>query len=665
VERRIALRGAALGAAGGLAVAAAVGLAGLDRWWVGLGVALIGILISLLIHRTRNTPPALLIERRAPASRNLLITAHELATSPKQGYVPSLVFSEATRLVERLDPAEFFPARNALGALAAATAVWLLIITRHALPVNVPGLNSPMSSSAAPAVQSFSVTVTPPPYTGRKAETFRDPSRIEALAGSRITFGIRANADRLALETLDSRDTLAATDGRFSPVLTATADGFISVQPLAGVRAGTRRLIGLTVLPDAAPQVKITAPGHDLLLPDGKRSIALSIDAEDDIGLASLKLRYTKVSGSGERFTFTEGEVPLSLSRTDARRWKAAATWKLDPLALDAGDMVVYRAVVADARPGVPPIESDAFIAEIASPGGEAAPGFAVDPEQDRYAVSQQMVILKTERLIAKRASLSTEDFQNESAQIAAEQRKVRAEFVFMLGGELADDPSLSASMTDLNEEAEAEGEADLLAGRAANAGHIALLRAIRAMSRAAASLTTNEPTTALPYERTALTALESAFSRARILLRALTTRERLDLSRRMTGSLTDAVRDIRPRAEPQLDSRTTALRRVLAEIAAGPSSAQASELAERVLRIDASSKAMQGVADQLNRAAGALSSNLGEDAKKSLDQAATALAAELRSGLPASPHEAAGAADARLNGALADALRRNAGARP
>jgi hypothetical protein len=480
-----------------------------------------------------------------------------------------------------------------------------------------------------------------------------------------LTFAIRANADHLALETLDSRDTLAASDGRFSPALTATADGFVALQPLAGVRPGARRLIGLTVLPDVSPQVKITAPGHDLLLPDGKRSIALAIDAEDDIGLASLKLRYTKVSGSGERFTFTEGEVPLSLSRLDARRWKATATWKLDPLALESGDMVVYRAIVADARPGAVPTESDAFIAEIASPGGEAAPGFAVDPEQDRYAVSQQMVILKTERLIAKRASLSTEEFQNESAQIAAEQRKVRAEFVFMLGGELADDPAAAASMTELNEEAEAEGEADLLAGRAANAGHIALLRAIRAMSRAAASLTTNEPATALPYERTALTALESAFSRARILLRALTTRERLDLSRRMTGSLTDAVRDIRPRAAPQLDSRTTALRRALAEIAAGPSGAQAAELAERVLRIDASSKAMQGVADQLNRAAGALSTNRNDDARQALDRAATALAGELRTGLPASPIDVGSAADARMNGALADALRRNTGARP
>src|SRR6202008_277805 len=116
--------------------------------------------------------------------------------------------------------------------------------------------------------------------------------------------------------------------------------------------------------------------------------------------------------------------------------------------------------------------------------------------------VSQQMVILKTEQLIAKRGTVSAEDYGAEAQQIAAEQRKVRAEFVFMLGGELADAPDVAASMTEINEEQEAAGEEDVLAGRNANAGHIALLRAIRAMSRAAAALTVTKPDTALSHEK-------------------------------------------------------------------------------------------------------------------------------------------------------------------
>ena len=100
------------------------------------------------------------------------------------------------------------------------------------------------------------------------------------------------------------------------------------------------------------------------------------------------------------------------------------------------------------------------------------------------------MVIQKTQQLIAKRSTVAADAFAAEAQEIAVEQRKVRAEFVFMLGGELADAADPAANLNDLNEEAEAEGEGDLAAGRNANAGHVALLRAIRAMSRASTALT-------------------------------------------------------------------------------------------------------------------------------------------------------------------------------
>jgi len=261
--------------------------------------------------------------------------------------------------------------------------------------------------------------------------------------------------------------------------------------------------------------------------------------------------------------------VPLTVMRSGDRAWTARATWPLDALGLEPGDMVVYRAVAADRRPAGGSAESDSYIAEILAPGGVAAPGFAADFEQERYAVSQQMVIVKTERLIARRAAMSPTDFADQSQQLAAEQRKVRAEFVFMLGGELADAPDVAASMTDINEEEEAGRESDLLAGYNANAGHVALIRGIRAMSRAAASLTTGDPSAALPHERVALDQIERAFSHSRILLRALATRERLDLSRRLSGSLTDALSDVRPVADAKRDAASVTLRRALSDVSA------------------------------------------------------------------------------------------------
>src|SRR5262249_37686086 len=161
-------------------------------------------------------------------------------------------------------------------------------------------------------------------------------------------------------------------------------------------------------------------------------------------------------------------------------------------------------------------------------------------------------------------------------------------------------DPDADPNM--LNEEAEAEGEMDLAAGRNLNRGRVALQQATRSMSRAAASLTDVDLATALTHERAALVQLERAFSRTRILLRALTQRERLDFTRRLTGTLTDAARTSRPSTDPEPDTRALALRRALAGIAslagaqtfASDASSRASLLAESVLRIDPSSKALQ-----------------------------------------------------------------------
>jgi hypothetical protein len=670
--RRLAWISAAEGAAAGLCVAIVAIVVRIPRWpptsadvWLGAALALAGALVEVTRSRGKRRRAAYAIERRSPDCRNLLITAAELDTHAVTERVAQAVYARAAQLIAHLDLATLFPARDGVAPLAVVAAVWGLLLgawrpaaeASHALGVGDRGVG----------VTRVDVVVTPPAYTRRSAQTLHDPARIQALAGSRIQLTVRARATELVVETLRGRDTFGATNNEFMADVTADADGYVALEPRSGANTGPRRLIGLTVTPDNAPRVRITAPGNDLRLQGPKQSIDIAVDAGDDIGLASLTVRYTKVSGSGERFTFTEGELPITVTRASAQAWSGRAHWNLETLGLAPGDMVVYHAVATDHRPGGTPSESDSFIAEVPAPGGNAAPGFDVDPEQERYAVSQQMVILKTERLTARKAQMSAEDYANAAAEIAAEQRKVRAEFVFMMGGELADAPDIT-NMTDINEEAEANGEDDILAGRNANQGRVALLRAIRSMSRAATSLTTADLPAALPHERAALTQLERAFSHARIILRALTEHERLDLSRRLTGPLAAASPATRPRAEAEPERRVIELRRALADVAALASGstldgAGVSALAERVLRIEPSSREIQQVADRLSQAATELSRGDASEARRSLDESTRNIATALRAKLldaPARVNEGLGA----LNGALTDALRRPAGSR-
>ena len=689
--RRIALlQGAAAGAASAAAILLVrflIATATRDGSELSQGVAALvvslpiatGIAVAFLRSRHARDGAAAMVERRAPHCRNLLVTADELRRAPNASAVApdiaSLVARQASALARTVDVDALFPSRNAWRQLAVASALLVLALFLPRARAELRSVVSAVTGAATTpgdAIDRIDVTVVPPAYAGGSGQRVTDPARVEALVDSRIRLTVRANAGTVRVTTAEGaipvRPSASGADGAFDAEFRVTGDGFIVVEAADSTGARGRRLIGVTARRDNAPRVRVVTPARDLVLQNASQTIALAVEADDDLALASLRLRYTKVSGSGERFTFEEGEVPLQVARRSGRAWSARANWNLASLALVTGDMVVYRAVAADRRPGAPPSESDAFIAQLLSKEGDAAPGFAVDPDEERQALSQQMVILKTERLMARQRTMPPAAFAEEAQNLAVEQRRVRAEFVFMMGGELAEEITAENSMGDLDETHEAESESDLSAGRMANQGRTALLAAIRAMSRAATALNAGDLARALPEERNAVTQLERAFSRSRYLLRALTQREQLDMTRRGTGSLTDASRDVRPVVVADRDTRVVALRAALADLtgagndlarsrteaSAGDVGMRLSTAAERVLRTDPSSPALQKVAESLNAASRAVASGR-DDARAHLDRATSALSAVLGEEAGAPARAGASLEGRRLQGALSD----------
>jgi hypothetical protein len=662
----MALRGAAIG----FAVATGLTVVG---WPVAEGLPtllLLGVLAGVggglrraVVRRSTHRMAAAAIEARTSEGHNLLITASELlAGATVDPYVASLVYRQAANLTTELTLPALLPYRAAMQRTALACCCWGAAVAWRTTVV--PGMDATAAERAPAAIRDVTVTITPPAYLGQRARTLRNPGRIVVLRGSRVAIVAHANADAVSLETLAGREVLIRGGNNFTGAITATTDGFLAFDPArADGTHGDRRLIGLTVLDDRPPTVVVRAPGRDLHFPDAARTVAIAIDADDDFALASLKLRATTISGSGERFTFAERDVPIAITRRDASHWTATSSWRLAALGLEPGDMVVYRAVATDRRPGAPPVESDAWIVEITAPGSLAASGFAIDPEQDRYALSQQMVILKTERLLTGKGRLSAEAFADSAAQIGMEQRRVRAEFVFMMGGEVDDGHGQGEeiSQTDLNEVAEAEGEDELAAGRLQNAGRLALVRGIRNMSRAATLLGTDDVPGALREERKALAEIEQAFSHSRIILRALTQRESLDPARRLTGALADAASSTDDRLVPPSDAKAAATRRLLAELSAlplTPPAAAVSALAEAALRIDPADKALQSVTAGLVEAAAALGRGANTAGTQALDRVTTRLAAMLGTDAPRAGGGAGGTEVRRLRGRLADGAR-------
>lgn len=662
------LQAAATGVAIGLTVAAPIVLFALLNGvsvritvFTGLAVAMAGALIAWArLDRTEGAAAAA-IEAKAPQCRNVVVTAAALLKD--QGHTPTTVFRvvmfDAAEVARTLSPRALMPWTRPAGHVSAGALIFAsaFLVTIPGAAALLPGLAT--EASSAPSVKSVRATMTPPAYTGLPVETVSNPERLTALAGSQVALVIAGGGTRMSVETADGAS--AATrnaDGDFTASMTVNADGFVAITPFddAGV-AGPRRLVGITATPDRPPVPRVTLPGKDLFLREATEQLKIAVEANDDLSLRSLKLAYTKVAGVGESFTFTEGETPLAITRASSRQWSGSGTIDLAAMSLEVGDMIVYRAVAADGRPGAKPIESDAFIVEIVSASEAMAEGFAIDDTRDKYALSQQMVILKTERLIAKtvaRPAPSPDVVLEEAMMIAAEQRSVRAELVFMTGGHFED------------EFVEAAHEHEISDGRLDNSGRADLGRAIREMSRASAELTDGNVKVALEAEKAALTAMQRALSRRRFILRTLTEREAIDDTRRLTGTLADLARTRRATADPEVPLSVVALRQGLAqlgELAARPALSRTNvdsvtAVTAQLLKTAAGDRAIVDVVAVLSKAGEAMSANREQDARAALADAANRMTALLRKAAPSSA--AGGDRDQRrLKGALADALKR------
>jgi hypothetical protein len=622
--------------------------------------AAIVVLVAMAVWRLRGTTPQSIVravERAHPDVQNLLVTASELSSGQlvAKTSVRERVFAHAAAVSRAIDVRSAFTARPLARAVVAAAAAWLVVVTanvwRGPLARVAPGLVPRVESTAAPTgpgTLHVAVTIEPPAYTGRSTTTVVDPPHIEALEGTTLKMIIDAPATRVTAEHDNVTQMLARdANGQFVQRVEVTKTGYVSI----ATDSGGRRVIPVVVFPDALPGVRVTAPGRDLVFADADQRVAFEVHATDDFGLRSLSLQYTKVSGSGEQFEFQEGEIPLAILRPSGRDWRGSAAQSLAALNLKDGDMLVYRAVAADARPGGGTASSDAFFVEISRLGVGAGDAFTLPQEETRYALSQQMLIIKTERLNAKRSTMTPAALNDEALNLAVEQRMIRAEFVFMLGGEVED------------EEVEAAQSSELQEGRLQNRGQRDLRTATVAMSQAEKLLTGAATSQALTAERSAVAALQRAFARDRYILRALATRTELDPQRRLTGNLSQAVNWRRDRPSARSNRRAPLLQDLLAGIGAlrepaqgGPS--RAIELGREALSIDAASPVLRGAAADLQRLADTWSTTAAAARSQAIDAVASAVAAETARALSGPPMSPA-VASPPLAGAFADALRR------
>jgi len=603
VRARLRLRALLLGTASGGAAATAVAViamafslaAPIRLAAAGMAAVVVALWTLRATWTVTATRAAELIEGYASLD-NLVVTAVALGEQPRPvpAEIRDAIVSQAAARLAGVDVTRVVTLRQPLAVMLAAAAGAAVVFSLGSTAIRLAPQSVAASLQArSRGIDRVTLHVTPPAYARRPAESIIDPVQISVVAGSRVRLIVASTADGVTVELagLPPLTLASATDG-FTGEWVADRSTAIAMRP-AGGEGRDVKFLSVIVVPDAPPAVRIPVPGKDLAIAGAKGRITVGVEAQDDLGLASLSVRFTKASGGGESLTFTEGDVPLTLTRTDDRHWNGRAAWVLDGLDLSDGDVLVYRAIVRDRNPNGSPVQSEQYLVEVGRLAGAVGSGFALPAEEKKYAISQQMVIYKTEQLIAARAKHPA-DWVEQNQLLAIEQRMVRAEVVFLGGGEVQDEVEEAAHSHEVTE------------GRLENAGRAEILRAINFMSQAEALLNDGKAPAALVREREALKSLERAFDRRRYFLRTLPDRSRIDATRRLTGTLKDArswTRDRRRVDESPVLARDRALMRDLAAAANGVAGADAA-LAAQVAALAPAETTLQQAAVALATAA-------------------------------------------------------------
>jgi hypothetical protein len=213
-----------------------------------------------------------------------------------------------------------------------------------------------------PAVTAIAARVEPPPYTKLPVSIARDPARIDAFEGSRITLDITSSRPVRSIEvgwpkpSGSKPEPIAATlaaDGRAgSATLAAEASGPYTLalrdeHEIGSLPEPARRVI---VHPDAPPTftrrglegLKEASPGD---------ALAVAIAARDDIAVASIELHYAIRRGGSADAGSESGHVAVKAEGLGSRSARGMASLEFPRLGLKPGDGLTYRLRIADNRP--------------------------------------------------------------------------------------------------------------------------------------------------------------------------------------------------------------------------------------------------------------------------------------------------------------------------
>ncbi len=304
-------------------------------------------------------------------------------------------------------------------------------------------LDTLVTKVVPPVVNSQSITVSYPTYTGKTAFTTSELN-LKVLEGSFVnwTIGFDKNIKEALLQFGSDELSMDFKNDSYVKGMRAKSSSFYTLKFLDSLGNGyLSNLYALEVYGDESPVVSMNdLPQFSTFEFDSPQELEFTTSITDDFGIVDVAIIATVSKGTGESVKFREEQLAfdtpfLKGSKSSELRKKI----DLQTLKMEPGDELYFYVEVKDNRepkPNISRTETYFSVIKDTVTGVFAVEGTMGADLMPDYFRSQRQLIIDTEKLIAEKSTLKKKDFNFRSNELGFDQKALRLKYGQFMGDE-------------------------------------------------------------------------------------------------------------------------------------------------------------------------------------------------------------------------------------
>ena len=280
--------------------------------------------------------------------------------------------------------------------------------------------------SDLPRVETVTVTLDFPDYTGMADATFEAEGPIRALQGTSVHLAVKTNQEvaggALHFDESPELDLAGVAPDRLEASFELSRDDLFRVHLInsEGISGPGSNDYLLEVLKDQPPMVSLTRPGRDTKVTNIEE-VYTEVRAEDDYGIRRVELHYSVNGGPVEKVRpgFRRGSKKLTTGHT----------LFMEEMELQPGDFVSYFASATDA---VTTSTSDIYFLEVEPFTRDfrqsQRSGGAGGQDGMKLAQQQKQIVVATFSLVQDKEDFSAAERKENSLTLSILQQRLRSQ---------------------------------------------------------------------------------------------------------------------------------------------------------------------------------------------------------------------------------------------